>query len=87
VNVRKLAWFPDLIGYVRKHLDACGFCLARQTAEVTVGMGIESLSRAKVMQMDHRKLTKKEMEDINHKYCAVLTMCDSLFFILQYKLI
>ena len=28
------------------------------------------------MQMGHRKLTKKEMEDINHEYCAVLTMCD-----------
>ena len=39
-NVRRLAWFPDFIGYIRKHLDACGFCLSRQQAEVTVGMGI-----------------------------------------------
>ena len=75
-NVRRLAWFPELIGYVRKHLDACGFCLSRQQAEVTVGMGIESLRRAAVMQMDHRKMTGAEMEAISGEYCSVLTMCD-----------
>ena len=75
-NVRQLAWFTDLIGYVRKHLDACGFCLHGQQAEVTVGMGIESLRRAAVMQMDHRKLTGEEMEAISGAYCSVLTMCE-----------
>ena len=75
-NVRRLAWFTDLIGYVRKHLDACGFCLHRQQGEVTVGMGIESLRRATVMHIEHRKMTKEEMEAISGAYCSVLTMCE-----------
>ena len=74
--MRQLAWFTDLVGCVRRHLDACGFCLGRQQAEHTVGMGIESMQRAVVMQMDHRKLTVAEMEAIGGAYVAVLTMTD-----------
>ena len=73
-NVGRLAWFADLIGYARKHLYVCGFCLHRQQGEVTVGMGIESLRRATVMQMDHKKMTGEEMEAISGEYCSVLTM-------------
>ena len=61
---------------MRRHLDACGFCLSRQQGENTVGMGIESLKRAVVMQMDHRKLTVAEMEVIGGARVAVLTMTD-----------
>ena len=63
---------------MRRHLDACGFCLNRQQGEntVNVGVGIESLQRAVVMQMDHRKLTVAEMEAIGGAYVAVLTMTD-----------
>ena len=56
-RVKKLCWFPEMITYVKKHLDACGFCLQRLRAEVVVGTGIETLERGKVVQMDHRKLT------------------------------
>ena len=75
-SVRQLAWFTDLVGCVRRHLDACGFCLGRQHGEHTVRMGIESMQRAVVMQMDHRKLTVAEMEAIGGAYVAVLTMTD-----------
>ena len=39
-------------------------------------MGIESLRRAAVMQMDHRKMTDAEMDAISREYCSVLTMCE-----------
>ena len=75
-RVKRLCWFPEMITYVKKHLDACGFCLERLKAEVVIGTGIETLERGKVVQMDHRKLTDREKEMVGEECIGILTVTD-----------
>ena len=66
----------DDIPYVKRYLDACGFCLERLRAEVVIGTGIETLERGKVVQLDHKKLTDRETEMVGEQRIGILTVTD-----------
>jgi hypothetical protein len=75
-KVRAMCWFPGLLQYLQGHIKMCGHCNARAAAEETAGTGIASLRRGKVVQMDHRVLTKEEKK-VAGGYVAVLTLTDN----------
>ena len=64
--VRSLAYWPDLVkppsfkSSAAAHIDACAHCIAKQVVLEEHGLGIDTVRRGKVLQLDHLVLTDEE---------------------------
>ena len=64
--VRSLAYWPDLVkppsfrASAAAHMDACAHCIAKQGVLEEHGLGIDTVRRGKVLQLDHLVLTDEE---------------------------
>ena len=59
MQLRNIAWWPDMQSSCREHLDQCSDCLAERDSVTEVGLGIVSHRRGEVIQVDHYVLPKK----------------------------
>ena len=62
MQLRNLAWWPDMQTSCREHLDQCTDCLAERDSVTEVGLGIVSHKRGEVIQIDHYVLPKKHAQ-------------------------
>ena len=66
--VRSLAYWPDLVkppgskASAAAHMEACAHCIAKQGVLEEHGIGIDTVRRMKVLQLDHLVLTDEEKE-------------------------
>ena len=51
--VREMTWFPEMISFIRYHIDACPICMTNMKIKKTNGCSIVSAQRLQHVQVDH----------------------------------
>ena len=62
MQLRNLAWWPDMQTSCKEHLDQCADCLAERDSVTEVGLGIVSHKRGEVIQIDRYVRPKKHAQ-------------------------